>query len=65
MKTRVEEAKKGKQPQMLLPFVGNPRQAMPKGLPFELKDYLELIEMTGRCLREDKAGHIEKNQPAL
>jgi hypothetical protein len=38
LKTRVEEAKKGKQPQMLLPFVGNPRQAMPKGLPFELKD---------------------------
>jgi REP element-mobilizing transposase RayT len=65
VKTRVEKAKKGKQPQMLLPFVGNPRQAIPKGLPFELKDYLELIDMTGRCLREDKAGHIEKNQPVL
>ena len=24
-----------------------------------------LIEMTGRCLREDKVGHIEGNQPAL
>ncbi len=38
---------------------------MPKGLPFELKDYLELIELTGRCFREDKAGYIEAIQPAL
>ncbi len=48
-----------------MPFVGNPRKTMPKGLPFELKDYLELIELTGRCIREDKAGHIEDSQPAL
>jgi hypothetical protein len=38
---------------------------MPKGLPFELTDYLELIELTGRCLREGKVGYIEENQPAL
>ena len=60
-----KKAKKAKKPKILLPFVGNPRQAMPKGLPFELEDYLELIELTGRCLREDKAGYIEANQPVL
>ena len=38
---------------------------MPKGLPFELKDYLELIELTGRCIREDKRGYIDNTQPAL
>ncbi len=65
VKARVAKAKKFKQPKMLLPFVGNPRKTMPKGLPFELKDYLELIELTGRCIREDKAGYIEENQPAL
>ena len=65
VKQRVISAKKAKQPTILLPFVGNPRQNMPKGLPFELTDYLELIELTGRCLRENKAGHIEANQPAL
>jgi REP element-mobilizing transposase RayT len=65
VKERVEKAKKGKQPKILLPFVGNPRKAMPKGLPFELKDYLELIELTGRCIREDKAGYIEESQPVL
>ena len=65
VKQRVISAKKAKQPKLLLPFVGNPRQEMAKGLPFELKDYLELIELTGRCLREDKSGYIEENQPAL
>jgi REP element-mobilizing transposase RayT len=65
VKQRVKAAIKGKQPKLLLPFIGNPRQNMPKGLPFELTDYLELIELTGRCLREDKTGYIEENQPAL
>jgi hypothetical protein len=54
-----------KQPTRLLPFVGNPRKTMVKVLPFELKDYLELIELTGRCLREDKAGYIEESQSVL
>ena len=65
VKERAAKAKKGKQPSMLLPFVGNPRKVMPKGLPFELTDYLELIELTGRCIREDKVGYIKENQPAL
>ncbi|KGJ91039.1 transposase [Colwellia psychrerythraea] len=65
VKQRVISADKGKKPTRLLPFVGNPRSIMPKGLPFEFKDYLELIELTGRCLREGKVGYIEENQPAL
>jgi len=65
VKERAAKAKKGKQPSMLLPFVGNPRKVMPKGLPFELTDYLELIELTGRCIREDKVGYIKQNQLAL
>ena len=65
VKKRVGKAKKAKQPKSLLPFVGNPRKSMPKGLPFELKDYLELIELTGRCFREDKAGYIEATQAPL
>ena len=38
---------------------------MPTGLPFELNDYLNLVELTGRCIREDKRGYIEQNQPAI
>ena len=65
VKQWVISAKKAKKPKILLPFVGNPRQAMPKGLPFELEDYLELIELTAGCLREGKVGYIEGNQLAL
>jgi len=56
---RLTCAAEGKQPQQLLRFAGMPRQIMPKGLPFELKSYLELVELTGRCIREDKRGYIE------
>ncbi|MBH0014518.1 hypothetical protein I6F66_20940 [Pseudoalteromonas sp. NZS100_1] len=56
---RLTHARDGKQPKQLLRFAGMPRQIMPKGLPFELKSYLELVELTGRCIREDKRGYIE------
>ena len=43
-----------------------PRQTMPKGLPFELKSYPELVELTGRIMREGKRGHIDNmNFPLL
>lgn len=32
---------------------------MPDGLPFQLFDYLELVDMTGRIIREDKRGAID------
>jgi len=48
-----------------MPFVGNPRQNMPSGLPFRLKDYIELVEWTGRIIREDKRGAIPSNLPPI
>ncbi|WP_456446865.1 transposase [Thiolapillus sp.] len=50
------------QPVELLPFVGNHRQDSPKGLSFSLEDYLELMDWTGRAIREDKAGYIDAAQ---
>jgi hypothetical protein len=41
----------------LLPLVGNPRQDMPKGIAFSLKDYCELVDITGMIIRQVKAGH--------
>jgi len=53
------------QPDYLYPFVGNPREAMPPGLPFPLHDYLELVDWTGRILREDKRGSIAGDLPPI
>ena len=59
IKKRTQAVKsKKRQPRQLMPFVGNPRQNMLKGIAFCLKDYCELVESTGRCIREDKAGYI-------
>jgi REP element-mobilizing transposase RayT len=49
----------------LMPFAGNPRAAMPKGLPFRLTDYLELVDWTGRIMREDKRGSIDSELPGI
>ncbi|NMM42161.1 hypothetical protein HHO47_15380 [Pseudoalteromonas arctica] len=62
---RIESATESKQPKQLLCFAGMPRQIMPKGLPFELKSYLELVELTGRCIREGKRGYIESTHLPL
>ena len=48
-----------------MPFVGNHRQPMPKGIAFSVKDYCELVDTTGRVIREDKAGHINHNQSPI
>ncbi|MET0022308.1 MAG: transposase [Candidatus Thiodiazotropha sp. 6PLUC1] len=52
-------------PSGLFPFIGNPRQDMPKGLPFRLKDYLELVDWTGRAILENKRCFIPENQPPI
>ena len=49
----------------LLNFVGYPRKDMPEGLPFRLADYLELVDWTGRVIREDKRGAVPANMPPL
>ena len=56
---RIESAKQGDQPSELAPFIGNPKKQMAKGLPFTLEDYLQLVDLTGRCIRADKLGFIE------
>jgi hypothetical protein len=35
---------------------------MPRGIAYHLKDYCELVDFTGRCIREDKTGYIENSQ---
>jgi hypothetical protein len=72
IKRRCEQAEKAKQPNDPLqqtdglhPFAGNPRRDMPNGLPFKLTDYLELVDWTGRILRDDKRGAIPETTPKI
>ncbi len=62
---RIQAAKQQKQLQSLMPFVGNPRKNKPEGLPFKLDEYLSLLDITGRCIREDKKGFIDNNLPKI
>jgi hypothetical protein len=65
IKQRIKAAKEGKQPKGIMPFVGNPKKTMPTGLPFEVADYIQLVDLTGRCIRQNKRGYIDEKQPAI
>jgi hypothetical protein len=72
IKQRIRKALKVKsyeaieqQPDALFPFAGYPRENMPVGLPFRLLDYLELVDWTGRIIREDKRGYIPDQVPPI
>ena len=66
IKKRIHAAKNQlPQPSVLTPFVGNPCENIPKGIPYSLKDYCELVDTTGRCIRDDKAGHIDNTQSPI
>jgi REP element-mobilizing transposase RayT len=62
---RINSAIKGQQPAGLLPFVGNECVNMPNGLMFSVKDYITLVEDTGRIIREDKRGAISSSSQAI
>ncbi|NRB25783.1 MAG: transposase [Shewanella sp.] len=61
LQLRIKAALKGKQPESLLPFIGNERLNQPKGINFSLEDYLELVDETGRIIRDDKRGAISSS----
>ncbi|WP_391570515.1 transposase, partial [Shewanella algae] len=48
---RIQAAMQGENTPELLPFVGNERLNIPQGLHFEAKDYLQLVDDTGRIIR--------------
>ena len=49
----------------LLNFAGNPKQDMPDGIPMRLTDYLDLVDWTGRQIKENKRGAISGSEPAI
>ena len=54
------------QPVDLLPFVGGEHVDAPRGIAFTLPDYLQLVDWSGRAVRDDKRGAIPAHiQPIL
>ncbi len=53
------------QPNHLLRFIGSYQQDNKYGLNYNLIDYLELIDWTGRAIRDDKIGYISANAPPI
>ena len=49
----------------LLPFKGNIMSEEHHGILFSLKDYLQLVDDTGRVLRNDKRGAIALDLPPI
>ena len=62
---RIKAAIKGQQPTSLLPFTGNEHKNKTTGLCFSLKDYLTLVDETGRVLRDDKRGAINSKTASI
>ena len=68
IKHRIDTLKthdRARQPNRLYPFVGNPRAPMPEGLPFRLDDYINLVDWTGRQIRQGKRGCIDNQLPPI
>ena len=68
-KSKAEQSQSGQnedlQPKSLMPFAGNLRQPMPKGLIYNLIDYIEFVDWTGRMIRDDKRGAISDAAPPI
>ncbi|MCA0952216.1 transposase [Shewanella chilikensis] len=65
IRLRIQAALKCEQPTKLLPFIGNECDNQRSGIAFGLKDYLELVDDTGRCIRDDKRGVIGERSAKL
>ena len=49
----------------LLQFENGTTARRQSGIPFEFKDYLALVDWTGRIMRTDKRGYIDANLPPI
>lgn len=49
----------------LLPFAGAMTQDQPHAIPFNLQDYLDLVDSSGHIVRSDQRGAISTDQPTL
>ena len=65
LQKRITAALFNRQPRALLPFAGNPRNNTPEGLPFQLTDYLAIIENTAHHSHPNKQGKINHDAASI
>ena len=65
IQTRINALKEGTIPAALATFQGSERKGQAGAIPFSLQDYIELVDTTGRAIRDDKRGHIDNNFPPI
>ncbi|MGQ9426395.1 transposase [Gilvimarinus sp. F26214L] len=53
------------QPVSLMPFEDSARKPTSKAMPFSCHDYIQLVEWTGRMVREGKRGAIKNTLPPV
>ena len=66
IKKRIEAVGKGRIPKQLARFQAlETKTKKPHPIPFSLKDYIELVEWSGRAIHPNKRGHIDNNLPPI
>ena len=59
IKQRIKAAGKGTIPKTLCRFQGAEKKDQKHGIPCSLEDYIQLVDATGRVVRQDKRGAID------
>ena len=49
----------------LMPFADEAPDDPERAIPYEIQDYLELVDWSGRAIIEGKRGHIPENLPSI
>nr|WP_246036825.1 transposase [Thalassotalea litorea] len=65
IRRRVSSALKGEQPKPLIKFVGDINQDMAPGLPYKFEDYLNLVDLTSRVIRDKNSGYLDNDVPKI
>ncbi|TLU61035.1 transposase [Thalassotalea litorea] len=62
---RISAAIRGKQPQKLMTFDSSSKEQLNCCLPFSVQDYIELVDLTGRSIRDKDSGYIDSHLPNI
>ena len=65
IQARIDNLKEKSSNSFLAPFTGKEKDVVTAGVPYHLRDYIELVEWTGRAVREDKRGRVDSTPPPI